>query len=283
VIENATSRDGRSDVTCRGIFRAARYSIVVAVRTLFMIVALASAACGRFGFGERPDARGESSISVDADCPTCNDGLIAHWPMDEGMGSIARDIVGGHDVTMMGFELGWSDGVHGGAADVTYGYGLVPWDLPAAAPDAFTVAMWQQPRTESSSFDRYFGSYNWDGLDHGAIEMDNFSGDGLRCIAYLGGQWEYIEADAVFSPTDWRHVACVYDGATLRIYGNGALLETLDPVAAPFMASEPRDVAIGATVDANGTAQNIASGRFDDVRIYDRALTATELAALAAR
>jgi hypothetical protein len=75
----------------------------------------------------------------------------------------------------------------------------------------------------------------------------------------------------------------VYDGATLRIYGNGALLETRDPVAAPFMASEPRDVAIGATVDANGTAQNIASGRFDDVRIYDRALTASELAALAAR
>lgn len=264
---------------------SARYWIAVAARSLLTISALASAACGRVGFGERSDSGGERSISDGATCATCDVGLIAHWPFDETSGSVAHDIVGAHDLKMEGFLLGWGDGVHGGAATMTYGYGRVSWDLPAALPASFTIMLWQEPADETGDFDRYFGSYFWDGADHGAISMDNFNRNGVRCIGYFGGSWEYIDADAVFAPTGWRHVACVYDApsGTLSVFGDGVLLDTRTTVPTPLMTTEPHDVAIGTTIDTDGTIQNAASGKIDDVRIYDRALSPDEIAALAQR
>ncbi len=282
----ATSRDSPSDVTCRGIVVSARYWFAVAARSLLTISALASAACGRVGFGERSDSGGERSISDGATCATCDVGLVAHWPFDETSGTIARDIVGGHDLTMEGFQLGWGDGVRGGAATMTYGYGKVSWDLAAAVPTAFTIALWQLPApAETGDFDRYFSSYFWDGSDHGAFTMDNFNRNGVRCIGYFGGSWEYIEANGVFSPTDWRHVACVYNSAnaTLSVYGNGVLLDSRALVSTPLMTTEPHDVAIGTSIDTDGAIQNASSGRFDDVRVYNRALSPEEIAALGQR
>ncbi len=226
----------------------------MAARSSFIIAALATGACGRVGFGERPDSRGEWTISDS--CSTCSVGLVAHWPFDETSGLIARDVVGGHDAMMMGTELGWSSGIRGGAAAVTRGYGIVSWDLPADIPTAFTIAMWHQPKPDSADYDRYFGSYYWNGSDHGAIEMDNFLTNGLRCIAHFGGSWQFVEINDVFSPTDWRHVACMFDGSELRIYGNGTSLATRPNVPSPLVATEPLAVAIGATAYPDNSVQN---------------------------
>lgn len=74
---------------------------------------------------------------------------------------------------------------------------------------------------------------------------------------------------------EWTHIASVFDGSNLTVYVNG--VDTSDtPVTASFnLAGIPFNLG-----RAQG-AQNYFDGDIDDVRIYDRALDATEIAAIA--
>jgi hypothetical protein len=71
----------------------------------------------------------------------------------------------------------------------------------------------------------------------------------------------------------WTHVALVYDGSTLRPYRNGA--------------QSASQAASGTPVATTGNLQLAASqygetfaARLDDVRLYDRALSASEVQGL---
>jgi hypothetical protein len=80
------------------------------------------------------------------------------------------------------------------------------------------------------------------------------------------------------SPAGWTHLVLVHQGNILRLYVNGALAGNgiyLGRAAAvtTFM--------LGAYAVNEGVDERW-NGRIDDVRLYDRALTATEVSALAA-
>jgi len=244
--------------------------------------ALLAGACGRLSFGTEPD-RDAPRAPADVACPTCNDGLVAYWPFDETDGSVAHDLAGGHDATLGGNAYGFAPGagVHGGAGAFTYGYALVPWDMPSTVGGTFTVALWAQTDATSRGFDRYFSMFYWDGSDHGALLIDSdASSNGLRCAAYSGGTWVFVEADAVYAPTGWRHVACTYDGATLTAVANAQPV-LAKPMAGALTTTAAIPVAIGASVYDTGGTQNEWHGLLDDVRVYNRALSQDELAALA--
>jgi hypothetical protein len=72
----------------------------------------------------------------------------------------------------------------------------------------------------------------------------------------------------------WHHVAYVYDGNEHRLYFDGALADTsqLAALGAPVTSAH-----VG-SFDGN---TELFQGRLDDVRIYDQALTATQVKALA--
>ena len=83
-------------------------------------------------------------------------------------------------------------------------------------------------------------------------------------------------------PTDgntWMHVAATYDGSTMRIYVDGVEeVPVLGPVAGPAsIVANSLSLAIGAESNGGSPFQ----GAIDDVYLYGRALTATEIAALA--
>ena len=71
----------------------------------------------------------------------------------------------------------------------------------------------------------------------------------------------------------WRHLAATYDGAALRLYVNGAKVAT----AARPGPLTPGDGAL--TIGGNELAGDFFAGLVDEVRIYDRALAAAEIAA----
>jgi hypothetical protein len=78
----------------------------------------------------------------------------------------------------------------------------------------------------------------------------------------------------------WIHVAATYDGATIKLYVNGALESSLP--AAITIAANTLPLALGAQVNGSGTASRWFQGTMDDARLYDRALSDAEIAALAA-
>ena len=82
-------------------------------------------------------------------------------------------------------------------------------------------------------------------------------------------------AAAALSLAEWYHVATVYDGAEVRTFVNGVLID-----AQPFVVSivpNTLDLTIGA--DFPGLLE-VFYGRMDDVRIYSRALSDLDVAEL---
>jgi hypothetical protein len=79
---------------------------------------------------------------------------------------------------------------------------------------------------------------------------------------------------------EWVHVAGTYDGNNVKCYINGELAGTNEEEAnnIPFLSQDTNDLAIGNKPEAT---DNPFKGIIDDVRVYDRALTAAEIGYLA--
>lgn len=76
----------------------------------------------------------------------------------------------------------------------------------------------------------------------------------------------------------WHHHAGVYDGTTMKIYVNGKLVKSISKTGNLILNNDP--VRIGSLVWAGGPAYN---GYLDDIRVYNRALSPSELVTLAKR
>ena len=91
----------------------------------------------------------------------------------------------------------------------------------------------------------------------------------------------YMESDRVLDDGQWHHVAGTYDGKTMRCYIDG--VEKDHPLKNPGpLKKDTWDLCIGNSVIDYGTGELVAyDGMIDEVRIYNRALSAKEIKALA--
>jgi hypothetical protein len=87
------------------------------------------------------------------------------------------------------------------------------------------------------------------------------------------GVWSGNQAQPSLPVGQWKHVAITFDGATLKSYVDGTLAQS---VAATFNLQ-----GVPLTVAQAHNGENAFNGTVDDVRVYSRALSAAEVAALA--
>jgi len=76
----------------------------------------------------------------------------------------------------------------------------------------------------------------------------------------------------------WTHLAVTYDGTSVRLYVNGVLRSTLAGAGGGITTSTA-PVRIGGNVVFSSPGTEYFAGLIDEVRIYNRALTAGEIAA----
>ena len=88
-----------------------------------------------------------------------------------------------------------------------------------------------------------------------------------------GGERGSAKAPVELSADAWTHLAVTYDGTTLRLFVDGA---QVDASAARNGPLTPGDGAL--TIGGNDVWGEWFAGRIDDVRVYDRTLTAAEVA-----
>jgi concanavalin A-like lectin/glucanase superfamily protein len=109
---------------------------------------------------------------------------------------------------------------------------------------------------------------NWDHMD------DPFRG---AAGTLVGGTWHAASFGPLQANT-WYHLAATYDGETLRACKNGALTtENTDPSGAPDSEVETLKLGCHALTLAG------FAGTVDDVRLYNHALDAARIAALAGK
>jgi hypothetical protein len=214
-------------------------------------------------------------------------GLVAHWTFDDGSGTTAADSSGnGYTMTLVN-GISWVTGKIGGAisANGTNQYGSVP-TINLSATNAVTVSMWLN-RTYTSGgstgdvlleFSENFNSYT----DTFAFFPDDAPDCGTSAMAIaLHGNAGY-NGKCYGQPSSgvWHHLALVYDmsqAATneVQLYVDGVLQTDLSQVVS---SNNTGNFGNHPTyLFSRGGSLGFASGEMDDLQLYSRALSASEI------
>jgi Concanavalin A-like lectin/glucanases superfamily len=149
--------------------------------------------------------------------------------------------------------------------------------------DTYTLSAWV----------RYTGIQNdqtlgrWEVLEKAGAYWMNVRTDGLvRVGGFYGGcasaNWKYFDSTRALPVDRWKHVATTYDGTWLRIYIDGRAAGAKRVSGRTCISGEP--MAVGAKNNpTRGLLEAFWDGRLDEVRVYSRALNATEIGQLASR
>jgi hypothetical protein len=218
-------------------------------------------------------------------------GLVLHYPMETLVqGTIADDsgssldgrVVAGAGAPRLVAGLSG----YGRALELTgtqHQYVDVPRS-PVLDVDKYTLSAWV----------RYTGIQNdqtldrWEVLEKAGAYWINVRTNGrVRVGGFYGGcsgpnVWQYLDSTVTLPVARWRHVASTYDGTWLRVYVDGRAVGAKRVTGRTCASGEP--LAVGAKNNpTKGLLEAFWDGRLDDVRVYARALSATEVRQLATR
>jgi hypothetical protein len=251
--------------------------------------------------GDAGDA-GDAALGVDAPTEASNDtgvdadtgtscgfagptqGLLAYYAFEEGTGNVVHDCTANHfdgTIVRQGTGGNWATGKKGGAIRVQAPNGCVDVGMPAKLqPPALTVAMWvtiaTYPAPPASGY--LIGqSLNADtnGWRIGSLITDTINNHIGWQHTTGGTKYAFLAPGPMVST--WHHVATTFKpNDKLEVFIDG--VSKSSGSAIPAITYVPVSLRMGCRADD----QNYIDGLIDEVRIYDRVLTAPEIALLAA-
>jgi hypothetical protein len=221
------------------------------------------------------DAASDAVDAVDAGDPTERN-LVGYWKFDEGSGTTLRDSSGKGNGATVASAVTWISAAaslpslkftnaaainFNGSGHATVGTPTLPatdaiqsitfWlNLKSTAGEQYIICLWNQSQN--------------------AISL------GIRLGQLTAWKWGPNNLMAMAPPplNSWHHVAYTYDGTTHRLYldGGAPVTSTIVPNTAFVTHAE---------ISAYNGA-GFLNGEIDELRIYNVALTATQIAKLAA-
>jgi alpha-L-arabinofuranosidase len=198
----------------------------------------------------------------------------AYLTFDEGAGTTAADSSGnGHPATLFGTS-GWTAGLVGRSALAVPGSNGSYAEIPTPVVDttrSFSVAAWVKVNR--------VGGYQTFVSEDGPVLSSFFlqlRGD-TNWFSFTVPYDFFVLAQSGFTPVPgrWYHLAGVYDAAaqSASLYVDGVLIDTVyNVVAGP--ATGPTGIGRGKFA---GNPVDFVNGAVDDVRLYQSALTASQI------
>lgn len=197
-----------------------------------------------------------------------------YWKLDETTGTVANDA---SPVSLNGTLINgptWTTGVLGGAAAFDGVDDKI--DVPYSAalnPSQFTVSCWAKVTGGAGTY-RSPLTCRKDGPQGGYLFYAG-TNNMWQFWTGKGSGWNQLSGGAVALNT-WTHLTGTYDGTTMRFYVNGTLASSAN-VSVTLNDSSPLRIGAGAS---EGTGSFFFPGSVDDVRVYPRALSATEISGI---
>lgn len=190
-------------------------------------------------------------------------GLVAFYPMEgntNDMSGTGNDGIASGAVSYLSGKIGQAANFDGATEYISVS------DSPSLALNTFTLAAWVNPTdfaggnrvVEKGASDSYWLDVNPEGKAH---------------VGFFDGFYEEILSPSPVPLNSWSQVAGTYDGTILRLYVNGILTNTLPITSVPRSTTEP--LLIGWKY--NGVTNDHFAGSIDELRIYNRALTPSEI------
>ncbi len=218
-----------------------------------------------------------------ADLYAANPLPIAHWKLDDGTGLTAVDSEGGHDGTLTSGPV-WVTGQLGGALNFDGSNDYVDVGTFDVSGSGLTTMGWfnadslpatTDPRIVSKASSTAEADAWWQ-----LSILTSASNANIRLRTKAGGTTStLIDSSTNLNPGQWYFAVGTYNAATgqMKLYLDGTeVASQLHPAGGAIDTNPTVPVAIG----ANGTAEQFFDGVLDDVRVYNRALNATEIADL---
>ena len=210
--------------------------------------------------------------------------LAAYWPMDElssGSAPVTRyDVTGGS--TLYGFSFtpgtdGWTSGVFGGGLQFNGSTDYVDMGLKSSytPSSALTVSEWVNWSAFTSGSGGYATVSNSTSSTNGYAIYQNTSAPYNKLVAYVytsNNGVRSVTGSTLLSTGTWYHVVLTYDGSNVRLYLNGVQEGSI--AGTGTITTSTADLLFGSQYTSGGAK---FTGTLDDVRIYNRALSSSEI------
>ncbi|MBX4198608.1 LamG domain-containing protein [Candidatus Parcubacteria bacterium] len=215
--------------------------------------------------------------------PPNNLGLMGYWSFNEGVGTVATDFSGNGNTGSVGGPLWDSKGKRGSALNfdgsndqVATANGNSVKGLTQA-----TLSLWFRPDRLNGTAQVLYAESVTASAATGRFRLRIDSDDKLIFHGKApdsDGTTIWVDSSTALATSTWYHAVAVFDsvGDVQHLYINGVdqsasvtevAFETTDPAAPPRIGRNP-------------DGANSFLGLIDEVRVYNRALTSTEVAAL---
>jgi hypothetical protein len=207
--------------------------------------------------------KGDIWSFITCSVPDINYGLADWWKFDEPNGLIAYDSAGHSDGNLIGGPV-WTSGKIGGGLSFDGINDYLNCGRDPSNYDNVTVSVWMKTSTNGVLVSNFYNSnMTWYTLYSRSIEIGNY---------------KYVTFKAATTDGLWHHIVYTKDGTSYVIYVDGSLDQQFTSNGdiswyVPFC--------IGRGITMNGDPW--FKGIMDDVRIYNRPLTAEEVALLYAQ
>ncbi|HZM41677.1 MAG TPA: PQQ-dependent sugar dehydrogenase, partial [Acidimicrobiales bacterium] len=195
-------------------------------------------------------------------------GQVAAYSFDDGAGTTVADASGSGNSGSIGTATWSTAGKYGNALSFN-GAGArvtVPDSPSLRLSTGMTLEAWVFPTTVNA----VWRDVVYKGNDDYYLEATSSNGRPVGGGTFGGGNAE-ASGTANLAVNTWTHLATTYDGTTLRFYVNGTQVSSTARTGAIAADNGPL------TIGGDPLYGQHFSGRIDDVRVYNRALTATQL------
>lgn len=216
-----------------------------------------------------------SSLVFNSEVRAAEDGLVVHLKFDGDL----TDASGNDNNAECEYgKITYEEGIHGQSAVFNGKTYIEIADNDSLDLKKLTISLWAYKITPLKSFDRVPYVYKEKDEDNWSVPYRLYEHGDNTPILYLNEDDSELDQFALMgSPIDirrWFLLTVTFDGKEARIYENDQLLRKKSVSGAPNATLG--DLYIG--LDETGNIY--FKGNMDDLRIYNRALSAKEVAAL---
>ncbi len=208
--------------------------------------------------------------------------LAAHWRLNEGEGAFSADATGngsgagGNVITFRSVD--WTPGKWGKALSFDGGQGHYAWTVQSRSldlTDAVTVSLWVKKATGLYGHQILIAKSNY--YDRRTQFMLDFDpSHRLRATVGTLDKGEVAVTGRRIDARDWHHVALTFGSSTLELFIDGESQGKMSGGDRLMSVSE------AITVGAGHQGRDPMCGALDEIRVYNRCLSAQEIKALAA-
>lgn len=242
-------------------------AIAGATSASYSIATTTSASAGTYSVVVKNAAGTVTSANAVLSITTANaNGLVAAYSFDEASGTTVKDLSGnGNTGTLV--NASWTtSGKYRGALSFNGTSSMVKVNDSASLDltTGMTLEAWVCPSSVSGGRDVIYKSSNIYYLVGSSTTQNRPSAGGSYATSAVTGSY-------AISRNVWTHLAATFDGATMRLYANGKL------VGSRAQTGTIRTSSGALTIGGDTVVGRFFAGRIDDIRIYNRALTQTEL------